>query len=63
MMSSSEQVRGTMSLLTQRAFFIAQKLHTCSAQGAPFIVHAAKADARVATQVPRHDERRTLRVR
>lgn len=42
-MGASEQVLGTHSVANVRGvFFYAQQLHTCSAQGAPFIDHAMR---------------------
>ena len=62
MMSSSEQVLETHGIATTTGVFCCPKKHTCSAQSAPSIDHAATANACVATWVSSLDERRTLRV-
>ena len=63
MMFSSEQVLETHEFADiTGVFFMPEKLHTCSAQGAPFIDHATRATPVSALWVSSLDERRTLRV-
>ncbi len=63
MMFSSEQVLETHGIANATGVFCCPKqLHTCSAQGAPFIDHAAWATPVLASWVSSLDERRTLRV-
>jgi len=62
MMVSSEQVLETHLVANVSGVFCCLQLHTCSAQGALFIDHAATVNARVAIWVSSLDEQRTLRV-
>jgi hypothetical protein len=63
MMFSSEQVLETHVIAdTTGVFCCPRQLHTCSAQGAPFIDHAMRVTPVLATWVSSLDERRTLRV-
>ena len=62
-MGASEQVLGTHEFADiTGVFFMPEKLHTCSAQSAPFIDHATRATPVSAKWVPSLDERRALRV-
>ena len=63
MMFSSEQVLETHGIAdTTGVFCCPQKLHTCSAQSAPFIDHAMRVTPVLAPWVSSLDERRALRV-
>ncbi len=63
MLFPSEQVLETHGIADTTGVFLCPKqLHTCSAQGAPFIDHAMRVTPVLAPWVSSLDERRTLRV-